>query len=97
MKVIPLEKTDLSLPEAAELAKAGTIILTRRGKPLAAIRNLSGSDWESVSLADNPRFRTLIEESRRSYREEGGISLDEIRRQLRLKRQPRASKRKKKT
>jgi len=97
MKVIPLEKTELSLPEAAELAKAGTIILTRRGKPLAAIKNLSGSDWESVSLADDPRFRALIEESRHSYREEGGISLDEIRKQLRLKGQLRASKRKRKT
>jgi hypothetical protein len=97
MKIIPLEKTDLSLPEAAELAKAGTVILTRRGKALVTINDLSGSDWESVSLADNPRFRALNAESRRSLKDERGISLEEVRRELGLKPAVRASKRKKKT
>jgi hypothetical protein len=94
MKVVPLEKTDMSLSDAAELAKSGTIILTRAGKPLAAINGLSGTDWEAVSLANNPRFRMLIEESRRSYRREGGISLEDVRNELGLKRPP--SRRKKK-
>jgi hypothetical protein len=95
MKVIPLEKTALTLPEAAELAKGDTIILTRGGQPLAAIQDLSGSDWESVSLANNPRFRALIEESRRSYREEGGITLESLRSELGLKTPRRASKKRK--
>ncbi len=96
MKVVPLEKTDLTLPDVAELAKGGTVILTRDGKPLAAIKDLSGSDWEAVALANNLQFRALIEESRRSYREEGGISLEEVRRELGLKAQRQASRRKKK-
>ena len=83
MKVLPIEETNLT--EVAELARSGTVILTRKGKPLAAIKDLSHSDWESVSLANNPRFRELIEESRRSYRDEGGTSLEDVRKELGLK------------
>jgi hypothetical protein len=96
MKVVPVETTHLTLRDAAELSKGDTIILTRRGKPLAAIKDLSGSDWESVSLANNPRFRALIEESRSSYRNSGGIGLEELRNELGLKTPRRASRRKKK-
>jgi len=67
------------------LAQAGTVIFTRRGKPVAALRNLSGSDWESVSLANNPQFQALIDESRRSYHAQGGLSLDKVRAELGLK------------
>ena len=97
MKVVPLEKTDLTLPDIAELAKGGTVILTRKGKPLAAIKDLSGSDWESVSLANSPRFRALIEESRRAYQDQGGISLEGLRRELGLKAPPHAPRKKKKS
>jgi hypothetical protein len=83
MNVVPIETA--TLPEVADLARSGTVILTRNGKPLAAVKDLSHSDWESVALANNPRFRELIEESRRSYREEGGISLEDLRKDLGLK------------
>lgn len=96
MRVVPLEKTKLTLPDVAELAKSETVILTRHGKPLAAIKDLSGSDWESLSLANDPRFLALIEGSRRAYREEGGIGLDELRSELGLKAPARGRGRKKK-
>ena len=83
MHIVPLEKMTLS--EVAELARSGTVILTRRGKPCAAVKDLSDSDWEAVSLANNPHFRQLIEDSRRSYREEGGIYLEDLRKELGLK------------
>ena len=51
---------------------------------VVAVRDLSGSDWESVSLASNPKFMALIEESRRSYRDSGGISLEDLRHELDL-------------
>jgi len=83
MNIVPIEEANL--PDVAELARSGTVILTRNGKPLAAVKDLSHSDWESVSLANNPRFHELIEASRRSYREEGGISLEDLRKELGLK------------
>jgi hypothetical protein len=94
---VELEKTTLTVPELAELAKNGPVILTRQGKPLAAVKDLSGRDWEAVSLSNNPRFLALIEESRQSYREHGGISLDEICREFGLtvkRRRPAARKQK---
>jgi len=67
-----------------ELAKVEAVILTLGGQPLVSVRDLSGSDWESASLASNPRFRALIEQSRRSYQDKGGIGFEELRRELGL-------------
>jgi hypothetical protein len=96
MNRVELENTELSIPDLAELAKTGTVILTRHGKALAAVKTLPGADWESISLANNPQFRALIEESRRSYREQGGQSLDEIRTELGLAAKGRRAKAKRK-
>jgi hypothetical protein len=89
MKTVALEETTLTAKELAALARKQPVILTRGGKPVVAVKDLSGSDWESVSLANNPRFIELIEESRRSYRREGGTPLAEVRKQLGLKPLPR--------
>jgi hypothetical protein len=84
MTRVELEKTTLTVAQLAKLARKEPVILTRNGKPLAAVKNLSGSDWESIALANNPRFLALIEESRRSYREQGGRTIEEVRRELGL-------------
>lgn len=84
MKIIAVDKDNVTLTQVAALAKTGPVILTRGGKPLLAVKDVSHSDWESVSLTNNPRFRALIEESRRSFQEEGGIRLEDLRRELRL-------------
>jgi hypothetical protein len=89
MKVVPLEETSLTVPQLAEMVKDGPVILTRNGQPLLAVKDVSGSDWESVSLASNPQFLAIIEESRRSHREEGGIRLDDLRKELGLDKEKR--------
>ena len=89
MKLIAVEDTTLTLPDVAQMAKEGPIILTRNWKPLASVKDVFGSDWESVSLANNPRFVAIIEESRRSYREHGGIPLADLREELGLRKKPR--------
>ena len=94
MQVVALEKATLTLAEVAKMAKNGPVILTRGGKPLAAVKDLSRTDWESISLANNPRFLALIEESRRAFREEGGIRLEEVRQELGLERKRRRRSRK---
>lgn len=88
MKLVAIESSDVTASQLAEMAKKaknGSVILTRNGKPLAAVKDLSGSDWESVSLANNPKFIALIEKSRRSYRERGGVPLDQLRQELGLR------------
>lgn len=94
MKVVSLDETDLTLPDIAKMARGGTVILTRKGKPMAAVKDLSNFDWESVALSNNPQFRALIEDSRRSCREAGSISLEDIHCSLGLKKR---SKRKRKS
>jgi hypothetical protein len=84
MKVIAIENINVTVPDLEELVKEGTVILTRDGQPVLAVKDASGSDWESVSLASSPRFRAIIEESRRSYKEVGGVGLEDIRRSLGL-------------
>jgi hypothetical protein len=84
LKVLPLEETTLTVPELEELVKEGPVILTRDGQPWMTVKDVSGSDWESVSLASNPQFMALIEASRRSHREKGGIRLDDLRNELGL-------------
>lgn len=85
MKIIAVEKTDLSLKAALALAKKEPVIVTRNGKPLASVKSLSGSDWESVSLANNPQFLAIIEKSRRSLKKDGGLTLDQVRQELGLR------------
>jgi hypothetical protein len=85
MKMFAVEETTLTPKELAALARKEMVVLTRKGNPLVAVKSLSGADWESISLASNPKFIALIEASRKSYRERGGISLDEVRSQLGLK------------
>ncbi len=39
---------------------------------------------EGSRLWANPRFRAIIEDARREYREHGGIPIDEVRKELGL-------------
>jgi PHD/YefM family antitoxin component YafN of YafNO toxin-antitoxin module len=66
------------------MAKRGAVILTRNGKPVASLNDISRSDWESISLANNPRFQAMINESRRVFRETGGTRLEDLREELGL-------------
>jgi hypothetical protein len=66
------------------MAQGEAVILTREGQPLLAIRNASGSDWESTALAHNPQFEALIERSHRSYRDRGGIGIEQLRQEFDL-------------
>jgi len=59
-----------------------TILLTRRGKPVAAVVPLKGVDAETLALSTSRKFLAIL---RRSYRElEAGraISLAEMRRRV---------------
>ena len=63
------------------IAGAATI----RGKPVAALGAVSNADKETVSLSNGPQFLALIERSRSRQEAEGGITSQEMRRRLRLK------------
>ncbi len=82
MKVLEQAEATASLAEyTADIAQE-PVIITRHGKPIAALIPMENVDLETVSLSTNPEFMELIERSRARQRAEGGLSSDEMRRRL---------------
>ncbi len=76
-----VEITEATLTEYGRRVRKDTWVLTRRGKPVAAVVPIrSGVDLESFGLSHNPRFIEILNRSWASYLAEGGISLEEMRR-----------------
>ena len=91
-----VEITEASLAEYGRKATEETWVLTRRGKPVAAVVPIRQSlDFESFSLSHNPQFIALINRSWAGYKATGVISLEQIRRKhgIKAKTPPRARRR----
>ena len=55
--------------------------ITRRGKPVAAVVPItSEADLETFGLSHNPRFLEIVNRSWASYKKDGGVSFEEMRR-----------------
>ncbi|HEY9850221.1 MAG TPA: type II toxin-antitoxin system prevent-host-death family antitoxin [Leptolyngbyaceae cyanobacterium] len=54
------------------------LILTRNGQPVAALVPVEDVDMETMSISMNPKFINIIEQSRKSQKEEGRIFLEDI-------------------
>jgi antitoxin (DNA-binding transcriptional repressor) of toxin-antitoxin stability system len=89
MKTLPITKATGPLADYALNLERRALVVTARGKPIAALVPLENVDLETLSLSTNPEFLDLIEHSRRRLEREGGIPEEEIRRRLRLKARPR--------
>lgn len=77
-----IELSDATSPLASYVAQASEtpILITVDGEPKVAMMPVANADEETVGLSTNPRFLAMLEESRKSYRDRGGIPLEEIRR-----------------
>ncbi len=71
-----------SLAEYARQVALEPIVVTVKGKPIAAIVAIENAYLETVSLSTNPQFLALIERSCARQQAEGGISSEEMRRLL---------------
>ena len=85
MKTIEMAKATAPLAEYAQDVDKEPIILTKKGKPIAALVTIENADLETVTLSTNPKFLALIERSRTRQKTQGGISSKEMRRRLQLK------------
>ena len=86
MKTIEVTEATAPLGEYAKNIDGEPVILTVKGKPVAALVPIESTDLESVTLSTDPEFLTLIERSRIRQKSEGGISSAEMRLRLGLKR-----------
>jgi prevent-host-death family protein len=96
MKNLEIQEATASLAEYVREVAKGPVIVSRKGRPVAALVSIENTDWETASLSTNPRFLALIERSRKRHDMEGGISEEEMRRRLGLSSKdliPRSSRR----
>ena len=57
--------------------QAGPVVVTRNGKPVAVLLAVTDEDeLERLVLAHSPRFRAILDKSRRQIEETGGIPHD---------------------
>jgi prevent-host-death family protein len=86
MRTLDVTKATGPLADYAREIKKGPVLLTRRGKPVAALVSVRNADAETLTLSTSPLFMTLIDRSRGRLRSEGSLSQGEIRSRLDIKR-----------
>jgi len=85
MKVVESAKATDTLAEYADRVSEEPVIVTVKGKPIAALVAIENADLETLSLSTNPHFLSLIEKSRKRQEMEGGITSQEMRTRLGIK------------
>lgn len=86
MKTLEMAEATAPLAEYARDVSKEPVVLTVGGRPVAALVPIENADLETASLSVHPQFLALIERSRARQKSEGGISSEEMRRRLGLKR-----------
>lgn len=87
MKIVPLNEVKNRFSAYLALAKREDIVVTKNGRPAAVLHGVSDDDLEDYLFETDPRFLARIKLLRRQYREVGGTSLDQVRKELGLRTQ----------
>lgn len=83
MKIAPLYEVKNKLSELVKETESGPIVITKNGKPCAALVHLAeDEDMESFMLSHSPRFLALLDRAAAKTREKGGVSLSALRKKL---------------
>jgi hypothetical protein len=78
IKTVDVAKSAKVLQESLSKESPTPVVVTRDGEPVAVLVPTFNADLESISLSLNPKFIAIIEESRRSVAENGGIPASEV-------------------
>jgi antitoxin (DNA-binding transcriptional repressor) of toxin-antitoxin stability system len=84
MKTIDVADANTTLSEYVRKGLREAVVVTRRGKPVLALTPVNG-DWESLAVANNPEFLAIVERSRASLDAGKGITTEEMRHRLGLR------------
>ena len=80
MRIEPVRAVRDRLSEMIKTLSRGPVIITKNGKPCAALVELGESaDLEAFLIAHNSRLMSLID---RGMSERGGIALDDVERKV---------------
>ncbi len=83
MKIAPLYEVKNKLSEFVKETESGPIVITKNGKPCAALVHLAeDEDMESFMLSHSPRFLELLDQAAKNTKETGGVSLSALQKKL---------------
>jgi len=82
MKTMEVPVGQKQLQAAIRQGKEETIVLTRRGKPVAAVVPMKGVDAETLRLSTSRRFMNILRRSFRQLDAGKGISLAEMKKRV---------------
>lgn len=79
MKIASVADVKARFSEFLRETRSGPVIITKNGRPSAVLLPIeSEAELERLILAYSPRFREIIEQSRRSIAEDGGLVHEEF-------------------
>jgi len=83
VKTVEMAEATASLSDYARKAGKETLIVTRRGKPVAALMPVDArTDLENLVVTTHPTFQAIMERSEARYTTEGGLSTKQVRARL---------------
>lgn len=82
MKSVELTEATGALKEYAKELTKGPIVVTRKGKAIAALVRVHPSDLESLLVSESPVFKRVIRRSRASYKRSGGLTREQLEERL---------------
>ncbi len=82
MKMLTIERDDLSIDVLFDMASQGTVLITRDNKPVFALVAVDEEDLQTWQLGQNQGFLALMQRSWDRLHTEGGVPLAEARHRL---------------
>jgi antitoxin (DNA-binding transcriptional repressor) of toxin-antitoxin stability system len=82
MKTMEVPSGQKQLQDTIRRGEEETIVLTRRGKPVAAVVPMKGVDAESVRLSTSKKFLSILRRSFRQLDSDRGISLAAMKKRM---------------
>jgi antitoxin (DNA-binding transcriptional repressor) of toxin-antitoxin stability system len=82
MKTVEISLATASLAASARCLKREPLLLTKEGRPYAALVAIADATAETIALSTNRQFLDIIQRSRARHKAEGGVSAVELRRRL---------------
>ena len=86
MILVEITEAPASVKGWVARARKVPVVLTIKGRPVAAVTPLDEGDWERLVVSCHPAFRRILEQSRAGCPAGQGISTEEMRRRLKRRR-----------
>lgn len=82
MKTLDINQVSTPLLDYVRSLGQEPVILLLKKKPVAVLLPVQDADLETVALSFNPKFLAILERSKKRLYTEGGLSTEEVRREL---------------